>query len=169
LQLLNKLTVPVHLLNEFAAKMGLNDLEIGKASRQPDDTLPNPEERLITLIVSVARKIGADHKEVSLKEIRETYEGAYPHIGKGKAPGSLDATLNYHCINMKSRFPDPRDKKRKTYWQEEPFFKRVSRGRYMLLSKDEIVRFRKCLEADHPLVYEDDYDVAELVRCSEDV
>jgi hypothetical protein len=40
--------------------------------------------------------------------------------------------------------------------------KRTTRARYMLLSPAEIISFRHHIEENHPLIYEDEYDVAEL-------
>ncbi len=49
-----------------------------------------------------------------------------------------------------------------SFWLSRPAFKRVARGRYMLLSDDEISRFQRSVAEDHPLVYADDYDIADL-------
>ncbi len=117
---------------------------------------------LIDLIVEVARRIGADRRPVSLTELYNAYRQAYPGVGKGSARGSFDATVNYHCINMRSRFPDVNDRRKLAYWLSRPAFKRVARGRYMLLSDDEISRFQWSVAEDHPLVYADDYDIADL-------
>jgi hypothetical protein len=69
---------------------------------------------------------------------------------------------------MRSRFPDPADKQKPASWLSKPVFKRVERARYMLLSDEEIAWFHRCVEKNHPLVYEDEYDVANLAQCAED-
>jgi hypothetical protein len=102
---------------------------------------------------------------VSLVELHDAYMRAYPGVGKGTTRGSFDATANYHCINMRSRFPDANDRHEAAYWLSQPAFKRVARARYMLLSAEEIAQFRRCVEQDRPLVYADEYDVADLVEC----
>ncbi len=117
---------------------------------------------LIDLIMEAARQIGTDQRPVSLTELYNAYRQAYPGVGKGSARGSFDATVNYHCINMRSRFPDVNDRRKPAYWLSRPAFKRVARGRYMLLSDDEISRFQRSVAEDHPLVYADDYDIADL-------
>jgi len=118
---------------------------------------------LIDLIVDAATRIGADQEAVSLTRLYNAYRTDYPGIEKGIARGSFDATVNYHCINMRSRFPDANDRRKKSaYWLSRPAFKRVSRGRYMLLSDDEISRFLRYVKEDHPLIYADQYDVADL-------
>ena len=48
-------------------------------------------------------------------------------------------------------------------WLRQPSFKRVARGRYMLLSDEEIARFRRCVAQNDPMVYEDEYDVDKLL------
>ena len=126
------------------------------------------KRNLIDLTIQVAYGMGANLHPVSLPELHEAYIRAYPGIGKGTTRGSFDATLNYHCINMRSRFPDPADKQKPASWLSKPVFKRVERARYMLLSDDEIAWFRRCVEKNHPLVYEDEYDVANLAQCAED-
>ncbi len=123
---------------------------------------PAVNRNLIDLIMDVATQIGADRRPVSLTELYNAYRQAYPGIGKGNARGSFDATVNYHCINMRSRFPDASDRRKPAYWLARPTFKRVARGRYMLLSDDEIRRFQRSVAEDSPMVYADDYDVADL-------
>lgn len=119
---------------------------------------------LIDLITKVAYEIGADQHPVSLVDLHAAYLRAYPGIGKGATRGSFDATINYHCINMRSRFPDSRDKQKPAYWLSRPVFKRVAHARYMLLSPNEIALFHQHVETGHPLIYADEYDVADLTN-----
>src|SRR5205085_1623037 len=95
------------------------------------------KRNLIDLIVTVAYGIGADRHPVSLGELHAAYLRAYPGVGKGASRASFDATVNYHCINMRSRFPDARNPHKPAYWLARPIFKRVARARYMLLSEEE--------------------------------
>ncbi|EFH88942.1 hypothetical protein [Ktedonobacter racemifer] len=122
------------------------------------------KRNLVDLIIEVAGKIGADRRPVSLTELYEAYIQTNPGIGKGGTRGSFDATLNYHCINMRSRFPDIKDKKKSAYWLSKPAFKRVKRAYYMLLSTEEIAQFHRCVEVDSPLVYMDEYNVDDLFQ-----
>ncbi len=130
-------------------------------SHMPTDT-QGVNRNLIDLIVEAATRIGADRQAVSLTELYNAYRNAYPGVGKGSTRGSFDATVNYHCINMRSRFPDANNRRKAAYWLSRPAFKRVARGRYMLLSDDEMSGFQRSVAEDHPLVYADDYDVADL-------
>ena len=122
------------------------------------------KRNLIDLIVKVAYEIEANLHPVSLSELYAAYQHAYPGIGKGSSRGSFDATVNYHCINMRSRFPYINDKRKTAYWLTRPAFKRIGRGRYILLSQEEIAWFRRAIEEDNPLIYTDEYDVADLAR-----
>ena len=137
-----------------------------EASGQAETSLiPTPDaskRNLIDLIIDVAQKVGADQKPVFLKYLNVAYLRAYPGIGKGVTRNSFDATLNYHCINMRSRFPDPNDKHKPAPWLSRPAFKRTGRAFYMLLSPDEIACFHRCVKANHPLIYDDEYDVDDL-------
>jgi hypothetical protein len=117
------------------------------------------KRRLIDLIIQVAYGMGADRHPVSLTELHEAYIQAFPGIGKGTTRGSFDATVNYHCINMRSRFPDTNDKHKQAYWLMRPVFKRVARARYMLLSAEEIAWFKERAAADDPVIFADEYDV----------
>ena len=137
-----------------------SDLSGSLAMAGPERTKRN----LIDLMIPVAYGVDAHHHPASLPELHEAFLRAYPGIGKGETRGSFDATLNYHCINMRSRFPAPANKQRPASWLSRPVFKRVERARYMLLSDEEIARFRRCVEANRPLVYEDEYDVADLAQ-----
>ncbi|GCE27534.1 hypothetical protein KDA_30180 [Dictyobacter alpinus] len=126
---------------------------------------PNVVNRtLIDLITKVALEIGAEQHVVSLADLHTAYLSAYPGIGKGATRGSFDATINYHCINMRSRFPDSKDKRKPAYWLSHPVFKRVAHARYMLLSSREIELFHRCVESNNPLIYTDEYDVADLAN-----
>lgn len=118
---------------------------------------------MIDLIIKVAHELGADERPVSLAELHHAYMRAYPGIGKGSTRGAFDATINYHCINMRSRFPNVRDRHKPAYWLSRPVFKRVGYGQYELLSGEEITRFRRSVEEDNPLVYKDEYNIADLV------
>lgn len=117
---------------------------------------------LIDLIITVAHGIGADQHPVSLGELHAAFLRAYPGIGKGASRESFTATVTYHCINMRSRFPDAGNRRKPAYWLSRPTFKRVQRGRYMLLSQAEIALFQRCLACQSPLVYAGDYEVADL-------
>jgi hypothetical protein len=123
-------------------------------------------ENMIDLIVKVAHQMNADRQPVSLSQLHNAYLQAYPGIGKGNTPDSFSATINFYTINMRSRFPDIRDKRKQAAWLLKPTFKRVGRGQYMLLSSAEIARFKKSVEraddTDDPQIYHDNYDVDAL-------
>ncbi|GCE09305.1 toll/interleukin-1 receptor domain-containing protein [Dictyobacter aurantiacus] len=125
----------------------------------------NSDRNMIDLIVEAAFKISADKQSVSLANLYDEYMNSNPGISKGSTHASFDATVNYHCINMRSRFSDVRKRYQKNaYWITKPLFKRVSRGRYMLLSQEEVTAFQKCVQNNVPLIYEDEYDVSLMLK-----
>jgi hypothetical protein len=117
---------------------------------------------IIDLSIKVAHEIGADQHPTSLAELHEAYLHANPGIGKGRTRNSFDATINFHTINMRARFPNPTDRKRSAPWLAKPAFKRLTRGRYMLLSPDEIALFHQRVGENDPHIYEDEYNVDDL-------
>lgn len=119
-------------------------------------------QSMIDLIIAVACQLQADRHPVRLGRLHAAYLQAYPDVGKGQTSGSFDATLYYHTINMPARFLDPADPRQSASWLTRPTFKRMSRGHYMLLSDAEIAWFRQAVADGHPLVYQDEYDVADL-------
>jgi hypothetical protein len=118
---------------------------------------------VIDLSIKVAHEIGADRHSISLADLHEAYIHANPGIGKGRTRNSFDATINFHTINMRARFPDPDNKKKYAPWLAKPAFKRVSRGRYMLLSPNEIALFHLRIEESDPRIYEDEYNVEDVL------
>jgi TIR domain len=127
----------------------------------PDIQKDNPN--IIDLSIEVARQIGADKHPICLADLHTAYLYANPGITKGIMRNSFDAAINYHCINMRSRFPDPRHKQKLASWLSRPLFKRVARARYMLLSPDEISLFHQRVKEGDPRVYEDEFVVDDLV------
>ena len=122
-----------------------------------NQTLTATNQNIIDLVVQVANQLGAEKHSVVLNEIHEVYLQTYPHIGKGMSRKSFDATIYMHCINVKSRLISKA-------WLTRPLFKRVSRGRFMLLSETEILQFQKCVETNNSFVFKDEYDITDL-RC----
>ena len=139
---------------------------VGKSVSESREEYPTGRRNLIDLIRQAAVGIDADQRPVSLAELHAAYIRAYPGVGKGTSRGSFDATVNYHCINMRSRFPDARDRHKSANWLSQPVFKRVSRAQYMLLSPQEVAQFRRALEEGTSLVYEDEYDVTDLAMAA---
>jgi hypothetical protein len=131
-----------------------------RSQTPPDSHVVN--RNLIDLIAESARHIGADRRPVSLIDLYNAYRQTYPGVVKGATRGSFDATVNYHCINMRSRFPDASDKRKPANWLSRPIFKRVARAQYMLLSDDEIIRFHRGVAQDDSIVYDDEYDIGDL-------
>ncbi len=133
------------------------------ANATPPPEIETPNGKMIDLITRIAKNMGADEHPVSLSDLHEAYIKAYPGIGKGSSRGSFDATINYHAINMRSRFPDINDKHKPAYWLSRPVFKRVARAQYMLLTPEEVEAFKRAVERDDPRIFQDEYDVAELL------
>jgi hypothetical protein len=135
----------------------------------PSDDLENQvassgKRNIIDLVIPVAISIGADRHSVTLEDLHAAYLRAYPGIGKGETRASLDATMNYHCINMRSRFPDASQKQKRADWNTRPVFKRVRRAQYMLLSLEEVEAFHFLLERNYPNVYADEYEADLLLQ-----
>lgn len=128
-------------------------------------SIPDIQRRnlnVIDLSIDAAQKIEADQHPVSLADLHAAYLRANPGIGKGTTQDSFGATINYHTINMRSRFPDRSHKQKPASWLTRPVFKRVAYGRYMLLSPDELVLFHRLVEEGDPRIYEDEYDIDDL-------
>lgn len=137
---------------------------------QPDEISPNvfvprkeKADDVIDLCVEVAKAIGAYNHSVSLADLRRAFLRAYPDIEKGKPQNSLEAAVSYHTINMRSRFHNPQNKRMPDSWQSRPVFKRVARGRYMLLSDEEVSQFLQFLKEDDERIYQSEYDADELL------
>src|SRR5437868_6111270 len=109
---------------------------------------------LIDLIVQTANKQGAHHHPVSVTALHSAYLDDNPSTTVGRSVASFAATLAFHCINMRARFPNGTDKSAQAPFLRRPLFKRESYGQYMLLSKEEIARFKACVAQGHPLVYQ---------------
>jgi hypothetical protein len=142
----------------LAAAMADNDVPERTTASMPVAAGSN----MIELISAAAMGLDATRHPVSLGDLHRAYMSANPGIGKGSSRDSFDATVNYHCINMRSRFPDVRNRKKPAYWLTHPVFKRVARAQYMLLSADELARFNRCVKAELQVIYEDEYDVGSL-------
>ena len=157
--------IPQHLLSTFYR---IFPTVMGEAASQEQAAEPLPETEprkfnMIDLSIKAAYEIGADHHPISLSELHAAYIRANPGIGKGRSRNSFDATINFHCINMRARFSEPANKQRLASWLTRPTFKRVSRGRYMLLSPDEIESFKRLVEEGDPRIYEDEYTIEDIL------
>lgn len=130
----------------------------------PIPTIEKQNPGIIDMSIEAALKIGADKHPVSLADLHNAHLQANPSITKGRTRDSFNAMINYHTINMRSRFFYPNDKRRLAQWLSRPLFKRVARGRYMLLSPSEVTLFHQRVEEDDPRIYQDEYDVDELIQ-----
>ncbi len=162
-----QVAVPKHLLAQvyrvLADNMAPPTGSDGHLESEFPVTVQKTKQNMIDLIVEVAWAMGVNQHPVSLRDLHTTYLGAYPGISKGNFYDSFAATVNFYTINMRSRFPDHKDRRKPASWLSQPTFKRVARGQYMLLSEDEIDRFLQCVAQNDPMVYEDEYDVADLI------
>lgn len=73
---------------------------------------------------------------------------------------SYDTELNFHAVNMRSRFPNPPDRNRTSpaSWKDKPYFYRVSRGMYKLLTESDKKDFELAVKKDLDIIYKDDYE-----------
>jgi hypothetical protein len=110
----------------------------------------------------VARRLGADQRPVGISDLHATYLATYPGIEKGKARDSFAASVNFHTVNVPSRFFYRDDRYKRAPWNVQPVFHRVARGQYMLLTEVQKEHFRKALADENPLVFEDEYGIDDL-------
>lgn len=152
--------LPPRLLPAFYRWVATIMGESGEEKKAPVLT-PDPQKRnatIIDLAINAARDIGAEHFPVSLADLHAAYLRTNPGISKGTTLDSFGATINYHTINMRSRFPDPHNKRKLANWLSRPLFKRVSYGQYMLLDSYQLETFQQYIEKDDPSIYQDEYD-----------
>lgn len=138
--------------------MMMEQAEEERSSPASTSDLPKRDLKIIDLSIDAAHEIGADHSSVSLRDLHAAYLRANPGISKGKTLDSFGATINYHTINMPSRFPDPRNPHKPALWLSRPIFKRVAYGQYMLLSSHEIQIFHQLAEEGDSRIYRKDYN-----------
>ncbi|MCK4966477.1 DUF91 domain-containing protein [bacterium] len=160
-------------INKFisvAKKHGLKledyqyDTDIKKNDIRNVDYLPSvPKIYTWEMTVKVLKKIDLNYNGVKSKSIYNEFVKMFPQYST-KSKESFNADLNYHCINMRSRFPDPRNKRIKCAWQNNPLFYRISKGFYRLLKDDEKKLFKKALELNLPIIYEEEYTIKELLE-----
>lgn len=167
-------SIAMHL--NVDAKLARTEKVVGVYWRPLDLSVPEPVEivstpatpgrklgRMIDYIVQAGRTAGAELQAVRLSDVFRTFREQFPDLPVGSTEASFNAMLNYHTINMKSRF-NRHQSEDAQLWVREPLFKRVGRGTYMLLTTSEIEAFRCARATSDPLVRADEYDVDELVR-----
>jgi hypothetical protein len=71
---------------------------------------------MIDLILETAQRLRLDHAPRSLAELHRVYLRDHPDITAGRSEGSFSASLNFHTINMQSRFPKSRDPRMPAPW-----------------------------------------------------
>lgn len=131
--------------------MPINEREINES----------PKQQIWKMAVRAVNELGGNERCISLKSIINKIYHLYPETHE-KSENTIGAVINYHCINMRSRFPDPRKKKKKAVWITNPLFYRCGRGKYRALAEDEIASFKKALEQRHTIVYKDEYTIEAL-------
>ena len=140
--------------------VGAPDVGAPVASLSTPNATPQPPKpdraTVIDGALEVACKLGADEHPVSISELFQAYSMAFPERA-GQTFDSFAASLNFHCVNMQSRFPKPQEPKRTAGWMTRPLFKRVSRGAYQLLTQDELAWFRKALAEGDEMVFRAEY------------
>jgi len=154
--------LPQRLLPAFCQWLPTVMGETAEGKRDAAST-PDTQRRIIDLSIAAAHEIGADQHSVSLADLHAAYLRANPGIGKGTTQDGFGATINYHTINMRSRFPDRNDKQKPASWLSRPVFKRVAYGQYMLLSPDELRLFHQRSEEGDLRIYQDEYDLDDLL------
>jgi len=119
-------------------------------------------KRLIDLIVNAAKLLGAESFPVILSSIIDKTKTL--DVEKRHKESSYAAELNYHTVNMQSRFPNPRDNNKRTpaRWKDEPYFCRVSIGMYKLLTDEDKKDFKYALQRGMDIVFRREYDFSQL-------
>ena len=115
------------------------------------------------MCVNAIRKLGGDNRCVRLKEIIEKVYLMYPETSS--ASDAISAELNYHTINMQSRFPNPANPRAQASWMKVPRFYRCEVGMYRLLNEDEIKLFEQALKRDCEVIFKSEYTIDELKAC----
>ena len=120
--------------------------------------------KAIDLLVNAAKLCGAEDNNIELQKIRKKAmeidkENIY------NSEDGLDATLNQHTINMRSRFWNTKNKDRNNNniaWKVEPYFYWAERGIYRLLKNDEKEIFRNAVGNNLEIIYKDFYTMYQL-------
>ena len=161
--------LPPRLLPAFYQWISTVMEETVEGKRVPAST-PATQKRhlnIIDLSIDAAHEIEADQHPVSLADLHAAYLQANPGIAKGTTLDSFGATINYHTINMPSRFPDRNNPHKSASWLSRPVFKRVAYGQYMLLSPNEIRLFHQRVEEGDQRIYRKEYyDLDDLFSAS---
>ncbi|MBM3700897.1 MAG: hypothetical protein FJW68_08335 [Actinobacteria bacterium] len=121
--------------------------------------------RQIDILVEVAQLLGADKDGIELSRIIKQVM-KMDSENRFNSEEGIAATLNYHTINMRSRFqyPAEKDKSHLTSWKSEPYFYREDRGIYRLLSDEEKAIFRKAVDDELDIIYRDEFTVFQLKK-----
>ena len=128
------------------------------------DLLEDVMNREIDLLVDAAEILDARNTDTELQRIRKKAM-SMDKENKYNSEEGLDASLNYHTINMRSRFRDIVNKDRnnnRVEWKREPYFYWVERGIYRLLKNDEKDIFRIAIDKDLDIIYKDFYSLYQL-------
>lgn len=120
--------------------------------------VPRKRETVIDGLLEVACELGADEQPVALGDLFAAYVAAFPERA-GQKEDSFSATLSYHCVNMRSRFPRPKEPTALAAWMSRPLFKGVRRGWYQLLSEADLAWFRRALAEGDERVFLPEYDL----------
>lgn len=118
------------------------------------------QDKAINYILKAAKELGAEKKPISVDSIvKKTQE-----IMKEKRSSreSLAASLYFYTINMQSRFPDPRNPKKKAPWMLEPYFVREKGSMYRLLNELEKENVKKAVDRNLDIIYSSEYSIEEL-------
>ena len=114
---------------------------------------------MIDSILETARRLQLDRHSRELDEFYRAFMRDHPDTRVGRDHGSFDATVNFHTINMPSRFPDARSPRGPARWLDHPLFKRVGTGSYKLLTDAELRWFGEAVRRNDPVVWRPEYEV----------
>lgn len=118
----------------------------------------------IDLLVAAAELLDSKNNDTELWRVRKKAM-SMDKENKYNSEDGLDAILNYHTINMRSRLKDINNKDRNNKdveWKTEPYFYWVERGIYRLLKSDEKEIFKIAVENEIDIIYKDFYSINQL-------
>lgn len=121
-----------------------------------------PFRWLIEYLEDSARAAGAEQRPLTVAEIDAAFFERWPAIAEREKRQRVVGTIQFHCINIRARFPFPAIPTRPARWMTRPLFKLVGRKGYQLLSEAEKADFFRRLTACDSLLFRDDYHADEL-------
>ncbi|MEW6282634.1 MAG: hypothetical protein AB1758_28755, partial [Candidatus Eremiobacterota bacterium] len=107
-------------------------------------------------ILHVMKKLGAADSPVTLEQVESEGRGFFTHH-----TSRTRKWVYGHCVNSPARF---RIAGLGPLWEERPLFKRVAPRHYMLLTPEEIGRYRRLLRRNDPRIARPTFNADRVLR-----